>query len=261
MPTSIVRVTSRCLLLMSFVLAPLLLRGAGVRAREVFGDRHPRQLRGGFLAGVAIGFASFVPHLALLLAAGARVVTGSAAQASLAILEALPATLGAALLVALVEEMLFRGVVFSAVRTAGAGVAITVSALLYALAHFLRPAPGAEFADAVDWHSGFMVLGAGLARFADPATLAGDFLALFAAGLAFGLIRERSGQLATTIGIHAAWIVGIKLTRAASDLAPVDAQAWLVGDFDGVIGYLAAGWFLLVTLLLVKAAPRSSSIR
>jgi membrane protease YdiL (CAAX protease family) len=149
-------------------------------------------------------------------------------------------------------------VVFGAARTAGSGVAITVSALLYALAHFLRPASGADVAGAVDWHSGFMVLGAGLARFADPAPLAGDFLALFAAGLALAAIRERSGHLATTIGIHAAWVVGIKLTRAGSDLVPSDPQAWLVGDFDGVIGYLAASWILFVMLILLRRAPRSA---
>jgi hypothetical protein len=103
----------------------------------------------------------------------------------------------------------------------------------------------------VHWSSGCAVIAAGLARFADPGPLAGDFLALLAGGIALGLVRERSGHVAVAIGLHAAWIAGIKLTRAGSDLAVASPAAWLAGEFDGVIGYLAAGWIALLAAIFL----------
>ena len=255
--TGIVRVTSRCLLLMAILLAPIALRCCAVDARVALGMDGPRVLRRGLLLGVALGIASFLPPALLLLGLGARAISGSAADTGLTILAVLPAALGAGFVVAVVEETLFRGVVFSAARPAGPAAAIALSAVLYALVHFLRPASGASPIDPVHWYSGFTVIGTGLARFADPAPLAGDFLALLAAGVALGLVREHSGHLTMSIGLHAAWVMGIKLTRAIAERAPDSPWAWLVGEFDGVIGYLAAGWIVVVTCLLATSRRRS----
>lgn len=259
--TSIVRITSRCLLLAAFLLVPLLTRWCGVEGRAALGIRRPAVvLWQGLLLGFALGLLSFVPHAAALLATGVRVIPGEPAASLVTIVEVLTVATGTGLLVAAVEETLFRGVVFTAVRMSStAPVAIMTSACLYALAHFLRPETSGVPAD-VDWHSGFGVIAAGFGRFLQPADLAGDFFALLAAGIALGLVRERVGHIGATIGIHAAWVAGIKLTRQLSDRDPESGPAWLAGDFDGVIGWLAAIWILLVTILLrswLRHSPRA----
>lgn len=249
--TNIVRLTSRCLLIAAFALAPLALRLSGVRWREALGlPQSSRPFLRNMALGLVFGAASFAPHAGLLLATGTRVVAASPAQVVADSFAALLPALATGLVVAVIEETLFRGVVFAALRPGGPACAITVSALLYAVGHFLRPDTAYAMANAVPWYSGFSVIGLGLARFRDPAPMAGDFLALFAAGIALGLIRERNGHIAAGLGVHAAWVMGIRLTREVSQRATTGSATWLAGSFDGVIGYLAASWMLLVTLAL-----------
>lgn len=248
--TGIVRVTGRCLLITGFLLAPLVARQAGLTG--LFGvDRAVSVLMRGLLVGAALGAISFLPHALLLLSSGVR-VPGQAPGDSLIVLGAmLPGACATGLLVALVEESLFRGAVFTAARAAGASMAIAVSALLFALAHFLRPETPYPLTAPVHWYSGIQVIADGLGRFADPALLGGDFLALFAGGIALGLVRERSGHIGAAIGLHAAWVAGIKLTREFTELSSGSSFAWLVGRFDGVIGYQAAIWILVVVAVFV----------
>lgn len=256
--TSVVRWTNRSMLIVAFLLAPLLVRqsGAAPRVAVGFGERGPPMARAGFL-GLALGCASFLPFAAMLLATGARVPASAASAGRL--VEELGDALATGLVVGTVEEVLFRGIVYSALRARSpAAPAILGSSLLYALAHFLRPESGGIEGEPT-WYSGFLVIGAGLARFGEPATLAGDFLALAVGGVALALVRERTGHVGLCIGLHAAWVVAIKMMREVSHRAPGSELAWVVGSFDGVIGYLAAAWIGIVTLAIALRVARRAA--
>jgi hypothetical protein len=152
----------------------------------------------------------------------------------------------AGLLIGLLEETFFRGALFAAVRRRGGAVqAAGWSALLYALVHFLKPhglPPGVAFDWAGAWLM-FQQVFTGLCAWQHLDSLA----ALLAAGLFLGLVRERSGHIGWCIGLHAGWVFVIQLTRRATDQPEGAALGFLVGDYDGVIGWLAALWIAWLT--------------
>lgn len=153
--------------------------------------------------------------------------------------------LGAGLLIGLLEEVFFRGAVFSAARRQGSAAgAMLWSSLLYALLHFLKP-QAVDAAQPMDWSLSWTLFAGtfdGLAGVQQPDSL----LALFLAGMLLGAIREHTGHIAYCIGIHAGWVFVIRLTRLFTDGNDASPYAFLAGDYDGVIGYLAALWLGLL---------------
>ncbi len=159
--------------------------------------------------------------------------------------------LATAAAVALIEEIWFRGALYGLFERAwGARVAVSSSAALWALVHFVRAGGPLDAATAQSWYAGFAALAPGLDRLARVGAVE-TFVTLFAAGLVLGLVRARSGRVAGCIGMHAGWVLVIQPLRK---LTRIDSEAdWvaLAGSYDGVTGWLAAGLFALLTLGLV----------
>jgi uncharacterized protein len=73
------------------------------------------------------------------------------------------------------------------------------------------------------------------------------------------VVRLRTRAIAACIGLHAAWVCTIALVRQAS-MIQTDAPAnWLVGSYDGVIGWGALGWMALL-LVIYAIATRSRTV-
>lgn len=149
------------------------------------------------------------------------------------------------LLIGLLEETFFRGALFGAIRRReGVFPALVWSSLLYAALHVMKPGalPGGVPFDA----SGVQTMVAGvfldIFQWRNLDTLA----ALFTVGVFLGLVRERTGHVGWCIGLHAGWVLAIQVTRAVSDGNPDSALAFLVGDYDGMIGWLAMVWIGLL---------------
>lgn len=194
--------------------------------------------------------ATLLSELALiLLLLEIRLPTGEADGRLIALIEMSVRALISGLLIGLLEETFFRGALYSAVRrSSGASPAILWSSVLFALVHFMKPHALPEgvvldlfgtwqlsvrvFTDAFQW------------RHLD------SMVALSLVGVFLGLVRERSGHIGWCMGLHASWIFVIQMTRRLTDVHPSpDAPlVWLVGDYDGVIGWLAAGWIGLAAL-------------
>ncbi|MCX8018654.1 MAG: CPBP family glutamic-type intramembrane protease, partial [Rhodocyclaceae bacterium] len=85
-------------------------------------------------------------------------------------------------------------------------------------------------------------------------------VALFLAGLLLAWVRERAGHLGWCIGIHAGWVFVIQLSRRLTDGNPDSVWGWLVGSYDGVIGWLAVCW-LGGVLIAVLAMDRLLALR
>lgn len=200
-----------------------------------------RRMAGGWLLGVLM----LGVVLGLLVALGVRVPVQWSPALAARLLSAAATALLAGLLIALLEETFFRGALYHALRRReGARAAACWSALLYALLHFLKPhdlPPGQP----LDWGStGTMLLGVftGLWRWEHLDGL----LSLFAAGVLLALVRERCGHIAWGVGLHAGWVFVIQVGRRATWADAQAPLAGLSGSYDGIIGWLAGAWLLLL---------------
>jgi membrane protease YdiL (CAAX protease family) len=199
--------------------------------------------------GFAFGIATMLPMALAIVALGVRNPRPGLDLGMLATGVAAGALTG--LIVALVEETFFRGLMFRAVlREAGPATAVWTTALLYAAIHFFARVkiPHAE----VHWDSGIALLGAALARFADPASIADAFVTLVMVGLLLGLVRYRTGSIAAGIGLHAGWVCVIKATASVTRHDMASPWSFLVSDFDGFTGWMVAGWSCAILLLLLR---------
>jgi membrane protease YdiL (CAAX protease family) len=161
--------------------------------------------------------------------------------------KALAALIGG-LLIGLGEEMFFRGALYTSIRR-GAGVAAAAgfSALLYAMVHFMKPhaLPDGMVFDGFGVWTMFAGVFVGLFQWQHLDSLA----ALLAAGVLLALLRERSGHIGWCIGVHAGWVFVIQLTRRVTDGNEASGLAFLVGGYDGVIGWLGAAWITLLAVV------------
>lgn len=154
------------------------------------------------------------------------------------------------LLTSLLEETFFRGALYSAIRRGGGAVsAVLWSSFLFALLHFMKPhalPDGLAFDWAGTWQM-FIHVFAGVFQWKHVDSM----VALFLVGVFLALVRERSGHIGWCMGLHAGWIFVIQVSRYLTDGNDASPNAWLVGRYDGTIGWLAAVWIGLLTLGLL----------
>jgi membrane protease YdiL (CAAX protease family) len=254
------RVMHRCAMLAALIGVIWLTRRMHMANRGALGygleRRHfIRQVLAGWLIGAAI----MVPLMLMLLQLEVRILKPQFAAPSV-LLEAALAGVATGLVVAFIEETFFRGVLFNAVeRESGAVAAIVLPSVLYAALHFLDGRLRIA-ASEVDWSSGFAVLGRIFERYGEPLALIDSFLALFGVGVLLAVVRWRTGSIAATLGMHAAWVWIIKLVDKTSRVNSEAPGNWLVGSYDGVIGWAAVGWIgLFLVLYLWFGRPRAVS--
>ena len=231
----------------------------GLRGRADWGYGLPRAR---FLrqasTGLALGIATMLPMALVIVALGIRRPLPDFDAAMLLTGIATGALTG--LVVALVEETFFRGLMFRAVlRDSGPATAILCTAFLYAAIHFFARVkiPHAE----VGWDSGIALLGSSLARFADPASIADAFITLAFVGLLLGLVRHWTGSIAAGVGLHMGWVCVIKATSTVTRHDEAARWSFLVSDFDAFTGWLVAAWSCAILLTLYLARGRFSSWR
>ena len=148
--------------------------------------------------------------------------------------------------VALLEETIFRGALLSAIlRRRSVSLAVLSTSFMYALVHFLEPGAPVD-PDALGWGSGLILLRDAFTFLYHPALIFDSFIALFAAGILLALVRVQTGGLAACIGIHAGWVFTIKFFKRVTNSNQDTSFAFLTGNYDHVIGYLA-------TLVLILA--------
>lgn len=241
---------NRGLLIVALAALPLYLRGAGIRSWSDVG-LDPRRIEWRrWAAGFALGFVSLAVVCVVSLTAGGRVF-------DFAHVGRLPGrllgALGTAVVVGVIEELLFRGAIFGTLRRAVAWpVALLASSAVYAVVHFLaKPAPPPD----VGWSTGLTVLPGMLRGFFDLHTVIPAFLSLTLAGVVLGLAYVRTGDLWTSIGIHGGWIFWLKSYGYVTRPAP-GANAWLWGSNKLIDGWFALG-MLAAVLALVLAAERT----
>ncbi|HEU4881121.1 MAG TPA: CPBP family intramembrane glutamic endopeptidase [Longimicrobium sp.] len=244
------RYVNRGLLIVALLGLPFFVRAAGVRRWSDVGMGRGSFRWRRFGAAFALGFVSLAAVCAITLIAGGRMIKprspGELAGQFLGVL-------ATALIVAVIEELLFRGAMFGTLRRAMRWpAALAVSSGVYAITHFMARA---ENPPTVDWLSGLRVLPTMLAGMTELRTLFPALLSLTLAGVILGLAYQWTGDLSASIGIHAGWIFWLKFYGFATRRAPgVDEWFWGTGKL--VDGWLAFAALVVVLSVVLLAARR-----
>jgi membrane protease YdiL (CAAX protease family) len=243
------RFVDRSLLILALVGLWPLLRALGVTSWREAGLVPLHGQWNKLVGGLLLGFCSLALVAGMAFAGGARVFTQTVTAH--AVVATLFNAIGTAALVAVMEEILFRGGVFGGLRKFFHWpLALVASSMIYALVHFLRRA---DFAGAVNWSSGFVLLPRMLGGFVDFQALAPGFFNLTLAGILLGLAYQRTGNLYFSIGLHAGWIFWLR-TYGAFTAATPGASAWFWGTGKMIDGWLAL-FVLVAVFLLLKFLP------
>jgi uncharacterized protein len=137
------------------------------------------------------------------------------ASPSKALLKAISPAIGASL----IEEWLFRGVLFALLlRSMSVRGTIIGLSFFFALVHFLKPYHGSpEILDGGSADAGFRLLAQIGERFIHPEDFIGVFITLFAVGVVLAVARHKTGYLWMPIGLHAGWVFTLKVYQALTD--------------------------------------------
>lgn len=233
------RYVNRSILLLTLAGLWPFLRALGVRSCRDLGLVRPGGqwglLGGGFLLGLG--------SLALIVVGGAL---GGAWTISAAhplhewIVRLVSAALSAGV-VALMEEVVFRGGVFGALRKTMPWIrAVVVSSVFFALLHFFRRPVSPTL---IEWSSGLDVLGRMLGGFTDWEALVPGFFNIAIVGMMLAWMYQRTGNLYFSIGLHAGWVFWLKLFGFVC----VPEKAYNQSIFGTQT--LTDGWFAVLALM------------
>ena len=245
-PHKLINTTAKLLLIPGFI---LLLRYYSLNSKAALGYGLPRssflrEMFAGWIMGVAI---LAILSIALILL-DIRVLKPVAEDLVPVLVKAIIGGLLGGILIGFIEETFFRGGVYGALRQkSGFFTALLLSSLLYGSMHFIRPAPLPE-GDPFVWTSGFEILSGSFDQLAQWSTF-DSFLGLFAVGLYLGLVRERTGNIAYVVGLHAGFVFVIKVVRKMTEVDHQEPLSMLVGGYDGMVGYLSATGMLIHVIL------------
>jgi membrane protease YdiL (CAAX protease family) len=222
------------------------LRGLGIGSWQSVGlNRTPKAARE-LALGFSWGFASLALVALIAFGFGARKLNPQLTVSLL--LSGLFKALLSAGVVAILEELLFRGALLSSLRRAHTWkTALFVSSAVYAIVHFFqRPQSPTD----IDWLSGFDILGRMLHGFVEPRMLFPGFLTLAVAGAILGLAFLQTGLLYRSIGLHAGWIFWLKFYSLLSIEEPLSATQRLFWGSGKLFDSILALTILLPVLVI-----------
>ena len=160
------------------------------------------------------------------------------------------------LVVACMEEFLFRGAVLGILRrTLSEHSGVFWTTVIFAIVHFLKPPdPSVSDVAEVTWSSGFFhvtQLFNGFGRWND---FLGEFLLLVGVGWVLARARLATGGLWACIGLHAGWVAGMKyfnqLTNTTKSLRDGAFAPWMVENHCKAIVSPVVGFVPLIAILI-----------
>ena len=212
----------------------------------------------------AIGAATAAVGAVFLLATHLRVMNSSFTPTGLNFLRIFAIGLASGIAVALLEETVMRGAMHTAIeRESGPWTAALLTAPLFAVLHFSAKAriPPEE----LGWGSGFDLLARSFAPLGHPALVFDSFLSWLLVGLILSLTRVLTGNIAVAIGLHAGWVLVLRMLQEGTGSGDAPGYSIWVGRFDGLLGLWLLPWGVSIAaaLWLTRAfwTPPASSGR
>jgi membrane protease YdiL (CAAX protease family) len=197
----------------------------------------------------AIGMATAGVGAWFLVSTHLRVVSPSFAPTALNFARIFLIGLSSGIAVALLEETVMRGAMHTAIeRESGPWTAALLTAPLFAVVHFFAKARIAP--EDVGWGSGFDLLLRSFSPLGSPSLVFDSFLSWLIVGLILSLTRVLTGNIAVAIGLHAGWVVVLRVLQEGTVSGDAPAYAFWVGRFDGLLGYWLVPWGVCIAAAL-----------
>ncbi|HEV8543122.1 MAG TPA: CPBP family glutamic-type intramembrane protease [Verrucomicrobiae bacterium] len=248
------RFVNRCLLIVAIVGLPHFFKSLRMRSVSAVGLKGDPRHWGEMLQGLCWGFAALALAAAMTVSFHARVFNFTHSPTEWG--KHIQGAAAAAAVVAIIEEILFRGALFGALRRDhGFRTAALVSSSIYAVLHFFEQPPDPA---QIHWYSGLVVLGQMLRGFTELQTLIPGFFNLLLIGLLLCLAYERTGALLFSIGLHAGFVFWVKLFGFMT-LDISGANSWIFGSNRLVDGWSTALLLIPMLLLFRQILPKKKT--
>lgn len=162
-----------------------------------------------------------------------------------------------AMLIALGEEILFRGLLMTGLRRKMPLIAaVGISSFYYAALHFLNSYTQVPF-EQQTIATGLLMVADAFANWFNPLFVSA-LISLFVVGVFLAVIRNRTPQsLGLCIGCHAGWVWQIKVSNDLFNINPQTDYLYLVSTYNGVVGPLVSIWLVLAMLVYCRQRPVS----
>src|SRR3984957_15539708 len=244
------RVAGRVAMLVLVVELVWLCRHLNITRKRDFGYGLPwRQFLKVSFASGAIGMASAGVGAWFLISTQLRIISPSFAPTALNFARIFLIGLTSGVAVALIEETVMRGAMHTAIeRESGPWTAALLTAPLFAVLHFTAKARIAP--EDVGWGSGFDLLLRSFSPLSEPSLVFDSFLSWLIVGLILSLTRVLTGNIAVAIGLHAGWVVVLRMLQEGTVSGDAPAYAFWVGRFDGLLGYWLVPWGVCIAAAL-----------
>lgn len=257
------RVASRLAMLLLALGLIWYCRHLGLRTKTDFGYGLPwrRFVAQALLWGV-IGTLSAAAGAVFLLAADLRALAPGFLPTLGTCAHLLLIGMGSGVAVALLEESVMRGALHTAIaRESGQWTAAVLTATLFAALHFFAKARIP--ADELSWSSGYDLLLRSFVPLSHPFAILDSFLAWTTVFLILSWTRIVTGNIAVAVGLHAGWVVVLRMLQEATVSTTAARDSIWVGSFDGLLGYWMLPWGLAMAagLWLTRSfwVPRANS--
>jgi membrane protease YdiL (CAAX protease family) len=236
------RVAGRIAMLVLVLELLWLCRRIGLGTRGDFGYGLPwRRFLGQSLLWGTGGMASAALGAAFLLGTGLRVANPDFMPTAASLSKLLLTGVASGIAVALLEETVMRGAMHTAIqRESGPWAAALLTAPLFAALHFFAKARIPP--EQLGWGSGFTLLARSFAPLAHFSLVFDSFLSWLAVGLLLSYTRVLTGNIAVAIGLHAGWVVVLRMLQESTGRGSTPAYGAWVGQFDGLLGLWLLPW-------------------
>lgn len=213
------------------------------------------------LIGVGLSLVSALFFVPLMLYAGVLSIDPSTFKAvSLKIIKVVPA----AFLIAVIEESFFRVLILNAFRKSMPLVlAVFATSLLYAVVHFVTP--DKHFVpEVLSWDVGLQYLALVVLKLTQPGDLP-SMLGLFIVGWVLGLAVLRTDSIWLAVGLHAGWVMVVKLVASFSSpagyitLGPTGERYFLVSQPVSWLAVVLVGLLVIYITKLNKVSDKNLS--
>jgi membrane protease YdiL (CAAX protease family) len=241
-PWAFHRVASRVAMLVLIAELVWVCRHLDLTRKRDFGYGLPwrRFLKVSFAWG-AIGMASAGVGAWFLLSTHLRVLSPDFTSTALSVARIFMLGLISGISVALLEETVMRGAMHTAIeRESGPWPAALLTAPLFAVLHFFAKARIAP--EDVGWGSGFDLLLRSFSPLSQPSLVFDSFLSWLVVGLILSLTRILTGNIAVAIGLHAGWVLVLRMLQEATASGEAARNSFWVGRFDGLLGAWLLPW-------------------
>ncbi len=162
----------------------------------------------------------------------------------------------AAILIALVEELIFRGAFFSGLhKKAGAFIAVLFTSLIYAAVHFVRY-PDLIIEINIGWLTGIKMMPDAFRRFHEW-NITDYFLTLFIFGVLLSLLRLKHKNIGACIGAHAGIVLLIKIADYLTNRTNDSEFNYLVSPYNSTYGWISFSVILLFTFFYFTKLKRN----